>query len=209
LIDVNGKPFIFRQLCYLKEQGISQVVLCVSYLGDMIRDLVGSGENFGLQISYSEDGPNLLGTGGALLKAIPLLGDKFFILYGDSFLPVNFFNVQEAYFKHKRQALMTVLKNHNQWDKSNVLYMDGKLLEYNKHAPRPEMTHIDYGLGIVSASVLQKYPFDLPFDLAEVYQDLSFQGQLVGFEVYERFYEIGSYIGLKETKEYFSIKERV
>lgn len=209
LVDVAGKPFIIRQLNYLREQGISHVVLCVGYLGDMVRGVVGSGESFGLKVSYSEDGPNLLGTGGALVKAISLLGDDFFVLYGDSFLPVNFSAVQEAYEKSEQPALMTVLKNQNQWDKSNVLFVDGRLLEYNKHAPRSEMTYIDYGLGVVSASLLIQRPVGQSFDLADVYQDLSLQGQLAGLEVHERFYEIGSHAGLKETEEYFLTKDKV
>lgn len=209
LVDVAGKPFIVRQLSYLREQGVSQVVLCIGYLGDMVRDVVGSGESFGIVVSYSEDGPNLLGTGGALAKAIPLLGDDFFVLYGDSFLPVNFSAVQEAYEKSKQPALMTVLKNQNQWDKSNVLFVDGRLHEYNKRTPRAEMTYIDYGLGVVSASVLKQRPVGQSFDLADVYQDLSLQGQLAGLEVHERFYEIGSHTGLKETEDYFLTKEKV
>lgn len=206
LVDVAGKPFIVRQLSYLREQGISEVVLCIGYLGDMIREVVGRGESFGLKVSYSEDGQDLLGTGGALTKALPLLGDQFFVLYGDSFLPLGFSAVQEAYEKRGRPALMTVLKNQNQWDKSNVLFAGGRLLEYNKRTPRAEMTYIDYGLGVVSASVLKQRPVGQSFDLADVYQDLSLRGQLAGLEVYERFYEIGSHTGLKATEDYFLTK---
>ena len=209
LVEVAGKPFIVRQLVYLREQGISHVVICVGYLGEMIRDVVGGGESFGLKVSYSEDGPNLLGTGGALTKAIPLLGDQFFVLYGDSFLPLDFSAVQEAYEISKQPALMTVLKNQNQWDKSNVFFVDGQLREYNKRNPRAEMTYIDYGLGVVSASGLKQRPVGQAFDLADVYQDLSLQGQLAGLEVHERFYEIGSHTGLKETEDYFLTKEKI
>jgi NDP-sugar pyrophosphorylase family protein len=209
LVDVAGKPFIVRQLNYLRQQGISHVVLCIGYLGEMVREEVGSGERFGLEVSYSEDGPDLLGTGGALLKAIPHLGDDFFVLYGDSFLPVNFSVAQRAYQRSGHPALMTVLKNQNKWDKSNVLFVNGQLLEYNKRAPRAEMAYIDYGLGVVSASVLNERSVDQSFDLADIYQDLSLHGQLAGLEVHERFYEIGSHAGLKETEEYFLTKEKV
>jgi len=209
LVDVAGKPFIARQLLYLRKQGICNVVLCIGYLGDRVRDVVGDGTIFGLKVSYSDDGPTLLGTGGALKNAIHLLGDHFFILYGDSFLPVDFSQVQAAYQLRKQPALMTVLKNKNQWDKSNVLFVDGQLHEYNKRTPRAEMTYIDYGLGVVSASVLQPYPDGQFFDLADVYKDLSLQGYLAGMEVTERFYEIGSHTGLKETEDYFLGKEKI
>jgi MurNAc alpha-1-phosphate uridylyltransferase len=209
LVDVGGKPFIVHQLSYLRKQGINHVVLCIGYLGDMVREVIGSGESFGLEINYSEDGPNLLGTGGALARAIPHLDDDFFVLYGDSFLPLDFHAVQEAYQMSRKPALMTVLKNQNQWDKSNVIFEGGRLLEYNKRIPRAEMTYIDYGLSVLSASVLKTSPFGQSFDLADLYHDLSLKGQLAGFEVKQRFYEIGTHTGLKEAEEYFLNKEKI
>jgi MurNAc alpha-1-phosphate uridylyltransferase len=162
-----------------------------------------------LRVRYSFDGPRLLGTGGALRKAIPMLGDHFFVLYGDSYLPVDFSAVQDAYSRSGQPALMTVLKNGDRWDKSNVLFIEGQPVEYNKRMPRPEMAYIDYGLGLVSASVFDTCPDHSPFDLADVYQDLSVKGELAGLEVHQRFYEIGSHGGLKETEEYFLTKEQV
>lgn len=208
LVEVAGKPFIARQLGYLRDQGVSSVVLCVGYLGSMIEEVVGNGDQFGLSVSYASDGPALLGTGGALKKAIPLLGEHFFILYGDSFLPINFLQVQQAYVESKQQALMTVLKNGDRWDKSNVQFTNGRLVQYNKRFPRPDMAYIDYGLGVMSADVLGSYPADKPFDLADVYQELSTRGHLAGLEVHKRFYEIGSYEGLNEAEDYFFTKEK-
>ena len=209
LVDVAGKPFIARQLEYLHTQGVRDVVLCVGYLGEMIQDVVGTGGGYGLQVRYSFDGSELLGTGGALRQALPLLGEHFFVLYGDSYLPVVFSAVQDTFVQTGKPALMTVLKNGDRWDKSNVLFVDGQLVEYNKRAPRPEMAYIDYGLGLVSTRVFGDYRDDGPFDLADVYQDLSGKGQLAGLEVHQRFYEIGSHSGLKEAEEYFLTKEKV
>jgi MurNAc alpha-1-phosphate uridylyltransferase len=203
LIDVVAEPFICRQLDYLHGQGVRRVVLCIGYLGEMIRDVVGDGSKFGLNVSYSPDGPVLLGTGGALKQAQPLLGEQFFVLYGDSFLPVDFAPIEKAFFDSQKAALMTVLDNGDRWDKSNVLFRGGELVEYNKHEPRPEMTFIDYGLGILSSRVLDTYPAGSAFDLATVYHALSVKGQLAGYQVHQRFYEIGSHSGLKETESYF------
>ncbi|MDA8915102.1 sugar phosphate nucleotidyltransferase [Alphaproteobacteria bacterium] len=202
LIEIAGKPFICHQLEYLCAQGVEHVVLCVGYLGEMIEAIVGSGSEFGLSVRYSPDGPELLGTGGALKQALPMLAENFFVLYGDSFLPIRFEPVEQEFFSAKKPALMTVLKNGNQWDKSNVDYREGVLVEYNKHEPRPEMSFIDYGLGVLSASTLGSYPIGQAFDLAEIYHSLSIEGQLAGYEVYERFYEIGSHSGIKETENY-------
>ena len=208
LLEVAGQPFIVRQLGYLRDQGVRDVVLCVGYLGGMIEAVVGNGAAFGVQVRYSPDGATLLGTGGALKKALPLLGEEFFVLYGDSFLPVDFSAVEQAYRQAGQQALMTVLHNGDRWDKSNVLYEGGRLIEYNKRTPRSDMSHIDYGLGVLSAPVLAPYAHDAPFDLADVYQTLSLNGQLAGLEVHERFYEIGSHAGLKEADTYFFRKEQ-
>lgn len=203
LIVVAGQPFISRQLKYLRLQGVQRVVLCIGYLGEMIQEVVGDGADFGLDVSYSPDGPALLGTGGALRQALPLLGHEFFVLYGDSFLPVTFAPIEKAFLDSHKLALMTVLENGDRWDKSNVLLHKGKLVEYNKRQPRPEMTYIDYGLAVLSNPVLEHYPAGRAFDLAEVYHALSLKGQLAAYEVNERFYEIGSHDGLKETETYF------
>jgi NDP-sugar pyrophosphorylase family protein len=203
LLDVAGKPFIVRQLDYLRQQGITRVVLCLGYLGEQVEAVVGDGSAFGLDVRYSWDGPRLLGTGGALRQALPLLGEQFFVVYGDSYLPIDFRAVERDFLASGKPALMTVLKNGDQWDKSNVLFRDDCIAEYNKRVPRPEMAHIDYGLGALSALVLEDAPADEPFDLADIYYELSLKGLLAGYEVFERFYEIGSHKGLDETIEYF------
>jgi MurNAc alpha-1-phosphate uridylyltransferase len=207
LIEVAGEPFIFHQLEYLRKQGIASVVLCIGFLGEMIQDLVGNGSKWGMHVSYSSDGPSLLGTGGALRQALPLLGEHFFILYGDSYLPISFSDVGKAYAIRAEKGLMTVLKNQNQWDKSNVEFNAGKIIEYNKTIIRPQMHYIDYGLGLLQSAALQAYPNQEAFDLSKVYNDLSLDGELAGYEVFERFYEIGSYQGIADTQNYLLEKK--
>ncbi|UIJ71056.1 nucleotidyltransferase family protein [Aurantimonas sp. HBX-1] len=207
LVEVAGKPFICRQLDYLREQGVTRVVLCIGHLGHMIENVVGDGAAFGLEVLYSPDGPRLLGTGGAVKQALPLLGESFFLLYGDSFLPIAFAPVEAAFLRSRKAGLMTVLENGDRWDKSNVLFRDGRLIEYNKQAPRPEMKYIDYGLGLLQAEALAPYPSGEVFDIAELYHALSLADDLAGYEVHERFYEIGSHSGLKEAETYFSERQ--
>jgi D-sedoheptulose 7-phosphate isomerase len=204
LVEVAGRPFIEWQLEYLYQQGIRHVVLCLGYLGEQIERVVGDGVRYGLDVEYSYDGDHLLGTGGALKKALPLLGEAFFIFYGDSYLPINFLDVETSFHQQNQFALMTVLKNGGCWDKSNVLFRNGALQEYNKQSPSIEMDYIDYGLGILSTDILKDYHDNKPFDLADVYRKLSLKNQLAGYEVFDRFYEIGSIIGLKETEEFLT-----
>jgi N-acetyl-alpha-D-muramate 1-phosphate uridylyltransferase len=203
LVDVAGKPFILRQLDYLREQGISRVVLCVGFLGEQIEAVVGDGAACGLAVSYSQDWPNLMGTGGALRQALPLLDSQFLVLYGDSYLPIDFSAVERAFLNSGKPALMTLQRNADRWDKSNALVLDNVIVEYNKRAPTAEMRHIDYGLGALSANVFGDEAATGPLDLADIYHRLSLSGQLAGYEVQERFYEIGSHQGLAEAADYF------
>lgn len=202
LIKVANKPFICHQLDYLKKQGITQVVLCVGYLGEMIESIVGNGSAWNIKVSYSFDGPILLGTGGAIKQALQYVSNDFFVLYGDSYLPINYQAVETAFIKSQKPALMTVLKNANRWDKSNVIYENGVLIEYNKDERKSSMKYIDYGLGILNRSVFEGFASNQTFDLAKVYNDLSSKDRLAGFEVFQRFYEIGSLIGIEETQNF-------
>ena len=202
LIEVAGVPFICHQLEYLRNQGVKSVVLCIGFLGEMIKEVVGNGSRWDIHVSYSQDGPVLLGTGGALRRALPLLGEHFFILYGDSYLPIDFSDVEKAYVASGKKGLMTILKNHNQWDKSNVEFDAGQIIEYNKTVIRPPMHYIDYGLGLLQGDTLQAYRAGESFDLSKVYNDLSLAGELAGYEVFKRFYEIGSHQGIVDTQAY-------
>lgn len=204
LLRVAGRPFIFHQLDLLHNQGVERVVLCVAHLGEQIRAAVATGVSPGLAISYSFDGGELLGTGGALKRALPLLGDEFFVLNGDSYLPCSLAAVQSAYQGARRPALMTVLRNDNRWDRSNVVFRNGELLAYDKHSPRADMSHIDFGLSVVSRGVFAKYGHSTVIDLADIFRDLSVSGQLAALEVSGRFFEIGSPQGLMETEEFLS-----
>ena len=202
LIDIAGKPFISRQLSYLSNQNIKDIVICTAHLGNQIKDYVGDGSKYNLKVSYSDDGDKLLGTGGSLKKASRILGENFFILYGDSFLPINFSLVEKAYFRQKKPALMTVFKNNDHGDKSNV-YFKNKCVLYNKKNPQKNMNYIDYGLNVVKGSIFYNFPTNKMFDLSDVFEDLSKKNLLAGLEIYERFYEIGSINGLNDTIDFF------
>src|SRR5438552_4114631 len=207
LIDVNGEPFIAHQLRLLRANGIERVIVCTGYLDEMIQSYIGDGVRFGLQVGFSFDGPRLLGTAGALRKALPLLGDAFFVLYGDSYLPCDYRLVQSAFRSAGRSGLMTVFRNEDRWDRSNVEFADGALLSYQKGSPSLAMRHIDYGLGVLSRRALEPVPAGQPYDLERVYQQLLERGELAGLEVNERFYEVGSWAGIQEFGEYLSHRQ--
>jgi N-acetyl-alpha-D-muramate 1-phosphate uridylyltransferase len=201
LVEVGGEPFIFQQLRSLRDNRVRRAVICVGYLGELIQNIV-SQRDVGLEVAFSYDGPRLLGTAGALKKALPLLGEAFFVLYGDSYLTCRFADVQHAFTVSKKPALMTVFRNEGHWDTSNVQFENGELVSYNKRSPTPCMHHIDYGLGVLSRPALETVRPDERYDLADLYQRLLERCQLAAYEVKDRFYEIGSEAGLAETRAF-------
>jgi len=204
LMDINGEPFLAHQLRLLSRSGIRRVVFCIGYRGAQIQDYVRDGSQFGLQVDYSLDGPRLLGTAGAIHKALPLLGQQFFVLYGDSYLPCDYTAIEQSFLTSGKLALMTVFRNDGRWDLSNVEFSEGRIVMYDKTNRTSAMRHIDYGLGVLSSAVFHSLPEDRPHDMASVYRDLVERGELAAYEVPERFYEVGSLDGIREFSSYLS-----
>ena len=211
LLEVNGEPFAVHQLRLLQSKGIRRVVFCVAHLGELIQRAIGDGSALGLQVDYSFDGPALRGTAGAIRNALPELGDPFFVMYGDSYLPCDYAAIARSFKSAEALGMMTVFRNEGKWDTSNVEFEAGKcesgtIVAYSKTDRTPRMRYIDYGLGVFRAEAFQGLPADKACDLAELYADLLRRKQLAAFEVRERFYEIGSPAGLRETTEFLAAR---
>jgi NDP-sugar pyrophosphorylase family protein len=206
LVEIAGRPFAEHQVELLRRHGISEVIWLVGYRGDQIEAVLGDGSLWGMRFTYVHDGPVLLGTGGALRQALPHLGTAFFAMYGDSYLECDFAAVERRFHDARMSGLMTVFRNEGLFDTSNVEFAGGRIVRYDKRERTPAMHYIDWGLGVFKAEAFASYPADQPLDLARVYQDLLATGDLVGFEVYERFYEIGSPDGIADTEAYLKAK---
>jgi NDP-sugar pyrophosphorylase family protein len=209
LIEICGKPFIDWQLKLLAQSGIDRVVLCTSYKSEMIEKYVGSGSQYGIHINYSKDGHTQLGTGGAIKKATQQLEESFMVLYGDSYLPIDYKSVQDAFKKLNDAALMTIYKNNNELDYSNVFFEFGKVKKYSKGSESNEFNYIDYGLSCFKKSVFNQYRSDENFDLSETFSALSKANQLAAYEVKNRFYEVGSISGVNDFAEYIKWSQNV
>ena len=201
MLGIDGKPFLEHQLNLLKRNEVANIVICLGYLGDQIKDYFGDGSNFSVQIHYSQDGPKLLGTGGALKKAEALLEDNFFVLYGDSYLPVNYQQLMAIFCKSSKLAGMVVFKNFNRYDISNVVVEQNLVKLYDKKQPAPEMVYIDAGLLIFKKTALQLLKPNQYLQLESLLQELVKRKQLLALETKKRFYEIGSFNGLKEFRQ--------
>lgn len=198
LVEVAGEPFFSHQIRLLRNSGLRHIVLCVGYLGERIVEKYGDGAKWDVKIEYSFDGPKLLGTGGALIRALPKLGDAFYVLYGDSYLPIDYAAVGRSFLESRKLGMMTVYENRGKYDTSNVSFDSGTIRAYDKQNKQPGMRYIDYGLGVFRRTAFDGFPADEVVDLSEIQKSLLGRNELAGFEVAVRFFEIGSHAGLME-----------
>jgi NDP-sugar pyrophosphorylase family protein len=195
LVEVAGEPFLFHQLRLLRRSGASRIVVCIGYRGEQVAQAIGNGAAFDLDVMYSRDGEQALGTAGALRKALPKLGDTFLVLYGDTYLRIDYRAVESAFRASGKPALMTVFRNADSLERSNAIYAAGRIVAYDKEHPTCEMEWIDYGLGVLTPEALR-----IPgSDLATVYRELARDGLLAGYEAVARFYHVGTPTALRET----------
>ena len=207
LLPINGVPFIAHQLKLLASNGAKKIVLCVGHQGEQMREFIKDGAAFNLTVSYSDEGESLLGTGGAIQLALPLLEDDFFVLYGDSYLQCDYQSVQNAYINSGKLGLMTVYNNQNQWNKSNIDFDGKNIRHYSKKNHLASMNYIDYGLSVFSKKAFVHFTEKENFDLSEVHEYLLMKNQLAAFEMHKRFYEIGSVDGIAALEKYFSERD--
>jgi NDP-sugar pyrophosphorylase family protein len=206
LVQVAGRPFIEHQLDLLRTNGIADVVLCLGYLGEQVRAHLGEKPWHGVRLRYSFDGDRLLGTGGAIRQALPMLGEQFWVMYGDSYMDIDYAAVLRAFDAEPRAlGLMTILRNDGQWDKSNVIFQGGRLVRYDKKTPTADMKHIDYGAALLRRAAAMHIPAGKS-DLANLYGGLVARGEMMGYEVGRRFYEIGTPASLAEADAYLKSK---
>ena len=200
LVPVLGRPFLEHQIKLVREAGIKRLVLCIGHYGEQIMERFGDGRAYGVEIAYSQEGERLLGTGGALKKAEQLLDDAFMMMWGDSYLLLDYAGIWRAFQARDLPAMMVVYRNENLRVPSNVVVEGGKVTVYDKWSRDPGKVYIDQGLTCLSKQLLQRVPFDEPFAIEEVFRDLAEQGKLAAFETEQPFYEIGSPQGIAELE---------
>lgn len=197
LIKFCGKPFLFYQLDYLRRNNVSNVILSAGYKSNQIRDYVKKNIDF-INVKIIDDGNKLLGTGGAIKKSIRLLKDQFYVIYGDSFLN---FKLKDLKIINKF-SIMAIYKNLNKYDKSNVKRKKKDFILYKKFKKKQKFKYIDYGVSLLNKKIFKDFKINKKFDLSVIFERISKENKLKGFIVKKRFYEIGSYNGIKQFNNY-------
>jgi NDP-sugar pyrophosphorylase family protein len=202
MVKINSSPFINHQINLFKKNNIRDVVLCIGVFSDQIIDHVGDGSKFGVSVQYSiENEKKLLGTLGALIKAYDLLSDVFFVTFGDSYLEVNYQKIYDKFLHSNKMGLMTVYKNNNKHVASNTTIENGMVTKYDK-SNNCDFEYVDYGISIFRKDVLDFFPKNTNLDLTLLNQKLISIGELAAYEVEQKFYEIGSFKGIKDLENH-------
>jgi NDP-sugar pyrophosphorylase family protein len=207
MIKINNKPFIEWQLNLLSKKGVREVVFCTSHYSQIIKDYVEDGKRFNIEVKYSDDGPDQLGTGGAIKNAIDILGDSFMVMYGDSYLDIDYSEVEKVFGEINFPAMMTIYKNKGKYDLSNVLFENSIIKKYSKKNVNSNLQYIDFGLSLFKSEVFKEIKKGTYLDLADLCEELAENGKLAGFEVKNRFYEVGSKEGIEDFSRYLGEQE--
>jgi len=202
MMEINSKPFLEHQIEKLKKQGLKDIVLCVGHLSRQIEEYFGNGKKFGVKIKYSYDGEKQLGPIGAVKNAESLLDDDFFIMYGDSYLSVDFQKAYSDFKKTNKSALMVVYKNQDKYDKSNLIVDNNMVIGYGAEDKTKEMIFIDYGTSVLSKKTLESVPENTMYSTGEFFSELIKKNQLCAYEAKKRFYHIGNLEALEELEKY-------
>lgn len=210
MVAVNGEPFLLHLLQLLKSQGINDIVLCIGYLGQHVKDSFGNGEAMGVNLRYSEEKGKLLGTGGALKQAQSLLDDYFLVINGDTYLPIDYRKVEKAFLRRGKKALMVVYDNRDDTEVKNNVALDDDLMvkSYDKNHPDRNFHHVEAGALALRKEVLDMIREGDAISLeAGLYPGLIQQGEMAAFVARQRFYDIG----LPEQRKIFEafVKEKL
>ena len=208
MMEFKGKPFIYWQMNLLYKAGVRDVVLCVHHKSDLIKKYIRDGSDFQINVVYSDDGESALGTGGAIINALHLVGDEFMVLYGDSYLPIDFKGIQEHFRNLCKPVMMTVYKNSGKIEPSNILFNNNCVQIYSKEEKVAAMEYIDYGLICFKKYIFREFKGVNPLDLASILTNLAQRSLVGGFQVTKPFYEVGSFAGIRNFTKYIEGAQR-
>jgi len=202
MVLLKGKPFFEYQIELCKKNGVREIIFCGGHLWEQVNNYFGNGEKFGVKIIYSIENEKL-DTGGAVKNAFEHLDDEFFVMYGDSYLTLDWQKAYKFLKKSGAKGLMTTYENNWHPEPSNVLVGGGGYIkEYNKEKPGKEMRFIEYGINIFPKDIIKKIP-GKSFPISRYFDFLIKRGQLVSYPSKDRFFEVGCFEGIDGCLKYF------
>jgi NDP-sugar pyrophosphorylase family protein len=207
MVPVAGKPYLEHQITLLAQQRIAEIVLLTGYLGEQIENYFGNGSRWGVSIRYSREAMPL-GTGGALREARSLLASQFLLIYGDSYLPLDYGDVLQRLADAGVCGVMVVYDNafgdtsvHN-----NVAIRDAQVSRYDKtSANNPELRYVEAGVLAFERRLVDRIPSQGVVSLEqEVFPLLIAESQMAAYVTTQRFYDIGTPDRLRAIEEFLT-----
>ncbi len=206
MIKIKNKPFIHYVLTNLEKNKVKNVIFLLGHRSkDVTKFLNKKKYLYNLKIQISYDGKNLLGTGGAVKKSLDLINNDFILTYADSYLEYNFQKIVKYYLKNKLTSLITVYKNKNGTDKSNIILKNNKIINYGKDNLN-QYNYIDWGISIFNKNIFKGIK-KRKFDLNLIYNTQIEKKLLYGYRVFKKYREIGTPSSLIEFKKYINEKK--
>jgi len=203
LLPVLGKPFLYYKLLSLREMGVTTTTVLTGRLGHLVDDFIRANPIDGMHIKTVHDGPELLGTAGSIARSLNHLPTSFWVTYGDSYVMADLSAAESRVVQLRVSAVMTIYRNRDQIQPSNVSVVDGFVVRYEKGAPPGTFEWIDYGLMLLPRYSFSQIPTNSKSDLSFVLSSLLASRQLIGFETLHRFWDIGTSDALRETEAHF------
>jgi NDP-sugar pyrophosphorylase family protein len=196
MTPVGDKPFLYYLLQLFKEKGTDEVILCTGYLGEQIEEYFGNGKNMGLRLLYSRENGCLLGTGGALKLAEPILHDSLLVVNGDTYLNIDYKTIYEDFNMSKAQAL--IVASQCPTDTCGDLAVDDNfnVTAYDKTNPVGK-DYVNAGvMGLKRDILAEVNPAQVVSLEADIFPNLISRGDVRACITAKQFYDIGSFSGL-------------
>ena len=203
MISIEGKPFLQYQIELLSCYGIKDIILCVGYMGEKIENCFENGNKYNTRIIYSYEKEKLLGTGGALKMTEPYLDEKFYLIWGDSYVRLNYKKMFDFHLKNSKNfdVTMAIFYNIRNFDKSNIVYKNGSIKKYDKNST-DNMKYIDSGVMVLNKKLLSRIPNREVFQIENLFTKLAKEEKIKPFLIKKRYYEIGSLEGLNQFSKF-------
>ncbi len=204
LIDVEGRPFMEYQLELLKEYSVTDIIVCPGYLGENIHFYFSNSKDFGLNIRYSDNIARDFGTGGILKKSLSLLESHFYVLYGDSYFPINYSGIMDFFKKSGKMGLFLVYKDHDFEKKGSIIISNRLVKDFDPQNQEKDMPYKYSNVCILAKKIFNLLSGEQFIALEDIFKYLIERDELLSFEISKPNIEISTQQGFDQFKKYMN-----